>query len=380
MNSKLEKTQNYFLITISLLCLLGAIMVYSASYIYAKDTFGNAYHFILRQLSYLGIGLALAYVISKTKFSFWYKNSFALLGIVSGLIFLTLLVGLNIKGASRWLSIGPTTIQPGEFLKLTIIFAATKYFYNFSELYKEERIKYGIFLLLPLIFTLVQPDFGTFSIAFFMIAYIAFMSPFSRKWFYSGLAVCVSMATLILFMAPYRVQRLMTYLDPWKDPKDTGFQIIQSYLTFAQGHIFGQGIGNSTGKLFYLPESYNDFILSIIGEELGFIGIVIIVSLFGLFTYFGFKLVFFIKNDIKKIIAASLILLISMQSFLNMGVVLGLLPTKGLNLPFISYGGSSLVTNLVCIGFFFSILRSEFQPQETAERPKVKRAYRRSYS
>lgn len=380
MNSKLEKTQNYFLITISLICLLGAIMVYSASYIYAKDTFGNAYHFIFRQLGYLGLGITLALVISKTKFSFWYKYSFYLLGIVSTLILLTLLVGLNIKGASRWLSVGPTTIQPGEFLKLTIIFAATKYFYNFSELIKEERIKYGALLLVPLIFCLLQPDFGTFSIAFFMIAYVAFMSPFSRKWFYTGLAGCVSLATIILFMAPYRVQRLMTYLDPWKDPKNTGFQIIQSYLTFAQGHVFGQGIGNSTGKLFYLPESYNDFIMSIAGEELGFIGVVLIVSLFGLFTYFGFKLVFFIKNDIKKIIVSALVLLISFQSFLNMAVVLGLLPTKGLNLPFISYGGSSLFTNLVCVGFIFSIMKSETEIAEVETRRKPKKQYRRSYT
>lgn len=370
MDSKLEKTQSYFLITLSLICVLGAVLVYSASYIYAKDTFGNAYHFIIRHLAYLLLGTGFAFIISKSKFNFWYKVSNPLLMITSGLILLTLLMGINIKGASRWLSIGITTIQPGEFLKLIIIFAATKYFFEFNNYQEKEKYQKAAFLLMPLFLSLLQPDYGTFAICSLMMGYVAFLSPFPRKIFYTGGVALMGLIVGTLFLAPYRVQRLMTFLDPWKDPKNTGFQIVQSYLTFAQGHLFGQGIGNSTGKLFYLPESYNDFILSVAGEELGFIGIVLIVSLYGLFSYFGFKLAFFIKDKAKRTILVSLVLLISFQAFLNMGVVLGLLPTKGLNLPFISSGGSSLLTNLLCVGFILSIVRSETSQEIKSETPR----------
>ncbi len=153
------------------------------------------------------------------------------------------------------------------------------------------------------------------------------------------------------------MKRLLTYLDPWKNPHGSGFQIIQSYLAFANGSLLGQGLGNSNEKLFYLPEAHNDFIFSVIGEEMGFVGVFFLVCLFIAFIYFGFKLILQVKDRIGVILGASIIFVLGLQALLNMGVVLGLLPTKGLNLPFISYGGSSLICNFFGIGLLLSVVK-----------------------
>jgi len=186
-----------------------------------------------------------------------------------------------------------------------------------------------------------------------------FLSSFPRKWFYTIFFTGTIAGTFILFTQAYRVERVLTFLDPWKNPTTSGFQIIQSYLAFANGSIFGQGLGKSTEKLFYLPEAHNDFIFSVIGEETGFVGVVLIIAAFIAFTYFGFKCATEINDRIKTILVSSLVFTLSLQAALNMGVVLGLLPTKGLNLPFISYGGSSLVCNLFAIGLILSAIRHE---------------------
>jgi cell division protein FtsW len=162
----------------------------------------------------------------------------------------------------------------------------------------------------------------------------------------------------ILFMQPYRVVRIMTFLDPWKNAKTSGFQIIQSYLALASGEVVGKGLGNSSEKLFYLPEAHNDFILSVIGEELGFVGVVSVVILYLLFLFLGLKAAFTIRNRLGKMLITSITFTIVLQALLNMGVVMGLLPTKGLNLPFVSYGGSSIIVNLFAIGIVLSTIRA----------------------
>ena len=181
----------------------------------------------------------------------------------------------------------------------------------------------------------------------------------------------------MLFGADYRVKRILVFLDPWSDPKNSGFQIIQSFLAFAQGGITGQGLGNSNEKLFYLPESYNDFIFSVIGEELGFMGVVGGAFLFLGFIYLGFKLALSLRSRLSSLLVSSIVFNIGIQAFLNMGVVLGLLPTKGLNLPFISYGGSSMVANLAALGLVFSAVRwnaIEKKESKKAKTTKVLRA------
>ena len=169
----------------------------------------------------------------------------------------------------------------------------------------------------------------------------------------------------ILISAPYRVKRLLTFLDPWKDPRGAGFQVIQSFLAFANGSFFGQGLGNSNEKLFYLPEAYNDFIFSVVGEELGFVGVLATVIMFISFIFIGLKMAISLKSRVGSIMVSAIIFAIGFQAFMNMGVVLGVLPTKGLNLPFISYGGSSMVANLAALGLIFACVK--IQPSDQKE-------------
>jgi cell division protein FtsW len=179
---------------------------------------------------------------------------------------------------------------------------------------------------------------------------------------------------VILMAAPYRVKRVLAFLDPWKDPRGTGFQIIQSFLAFANGSFFGQGLGNSNEKLFYLPEAYNDFIFSVVGEELGFVGVLVFVLMFVSFLFIGFKLAISLRSRVGSIMLATIIFTIGFQAFLNMGVVLGVLPTKGLNLPFISYGGSSMVANLAALGLVFACLKIQPSDAKSPKSPRTRAA------
>jgi cell division protein FtsW len=357
-----EKTKKYFLINLGIILIIGIIMVYSSSYIYAKETFGDSTHFFIKQIIFLIIGSFIALIIAKTKASFWYKNSIKINYFFTALLALTFTpLGITIKGSQRWISLGGFSVQPGEFVKYSTLLAAIYLFNEYSKMEKEGLYKAIGSIAAPLFLFMLQPDYGSFSISLILIFFACFISDFSRKYFIGSGILGISAMGLLLFSAPYRVKRFLTFLDPWSDPQNAGFQIIQSYLAFANGHIFGQGIGNSNEKLFYLPEAYNDFILSVIGEELGYIGVLFIISLFTTLVYFGFRLALNAQAKINQQIITAFMFAIGFQAFLNMGVVLGLLPTKGLNLPFISYGGSSLIANCILIGFVFSAINTKSQ-------------------
>lgn len=365
-DTRQEKLTTYFLINIFFIVLFGVIMVFSASYMYAKENMGSSYYFLAKQLVFILIGLGAAWVVSKVKVLFLYKQAYFINAFMCFIVTLTLLPGISvyIKGSRRWLNLGFMNLQPGEFLKYSLMLAAIKYFENFDKYSPKQRVLYLSGLLYPLGVFVLQPDFGTFFICSVIIAFIAFLSNFPRKYFYSAVVAGGIGAVAILFAAPYRVKRILAFLDPWQDPRGTGFQIIQSFLAFANGSFTGQGLGNSNEKLFYLPEAYNDFIFSVVGEELGFIGVIVTILMFLSFTFIGFKLAISLKSRVGQILCTTIIFSISFQAFLNMGVVLGVLPTKGLNLPFISYGGSSMVANLVALGFFFACLRIKNQDQK----------------
>lgn len=356
--SYIDRTQKIFIAILSLIIVLGIVMVYSSSYIYAKDIYGDSTHYIYRQALILLISIPLCWVISKTKITFWLKYGWFFHFLTCMALLGTFLPGLgsHVKGAARWISFGGISLQPGEIIKYSLLLVAVPFFELFFTLTYRERIWRGLLLLFPLLLLILQPDFGTFSICFILIATVCFLSSFPRKIFYSFFAMGVIGMIPILLARPYRVRRLFAYLDPWKDPRTSGFQIIQSYLAFANGSLFGTGLGNSNEKLFYLPEAHNDFIFSVIGEELGLLGVFIVVSLFMLMIFFGLRLVTRLEHRTASILAASIIFALGLQAFLNMGVVLGLLPTKGLNLPFISAGGSSLGANFFALGLFFSAI------------------------
>jgi cell division protein FtsW len=363
-DNRLEKLTNYFLINVFFLILFGVIMVFSASYMYATENMGSSYFFLTKQLIYIVLGIGVALMFSRLKILYLYKQAFKINAFFCFLVTLTLLPGLSvvIKGSRRWLNLGFMNLQPGEFLKYTLMLAAIRYFENFNNYSNREKAIYLAGIVYPLAVFILQPDFGTFFISSMIIGFIAFLSSFPRKYFYSLLVMGMIGAFGILLAAPYRVKRVLAFLDPWKDPRGSGFQIIQSFLAFANGSFFGQGLGNSNEKLFYLPEAYNDFIFSVVGEELGFIGVAATALMFVSFIFIGLKLAITLKSRVGSIMVSAIIFAIGFQAFLNMGVVLGVLPTKGLNLPFISYGGSSMVANLAALGLVFACIR--IQPSD----------------
>ena len=358
-NNRLEKLTNYFLLNVFFITLFGVIMIFSASYMYATENMGNSYYFLYKQLIYICLGLTAAIVFSKLKILYLYKHAYKINALFAFVLTLTLVPGIGtmIKGSKRWINFGFLNLQPGEFVKYTLMLAAIRYFENFNHYTPKQRILYLAGLVYPLAVFVIQPDFGTFLISCMIIGFIAFLSSFPRKYLYATFVVGLIGVIGILISAPYRVKRLLTFLDPWKDPRGSGFQVIQSFLAFANGSILGQGLGNSNEKLFYLPEAYNDFIFSVVGEELGFLGVIGTVLMFISFIYIGFKIAIALKSRVGSIMVSAIIFSIGIQAFLNMGVVLGVLPTKGLNLPFISYGGSSIVANLAALGLIFACLR-----------------------
>lgn len=354
-----EKYSKLFKIIIALLMSFGIIMVYSASYMSAKEHYGSSLYFINRQVMFAIVAFLGAFVIAKSKYQFWYKYSFYLNIIVSFLIILTFIPGLGVlaKGANRWISLFGFSLQPGEFAKYTTLILSLYFFENFEELDLKRKIQYALNIAFTFLLLLMQPDFGTFFICFVGMFLSCFVSKFSRKIFYSMLAIGPVLASLILIAQPYRVKRLTAFLDPWANAQGSGFQVIQSWIGFANGGFFGKGVGNSIEKLFYLPEAHNDFIFSVIGEEFGFLGVIFLSTLFLGFVYYGYRISISLKDKAARQISTLIVSLIGVQAALNMAVVLGLLPTKGLNLPFISYGGSSLLSNVIAIGLVFACQR-----------------------
>lgn len=355
----LENSIRIFMAIVAILVVFGITMVFSASYIYSKEMHGESSYYLIKQLIYLGASLVVAFIVSRTKPTFWIKYSSLLTILISGALVLTFIPGLGVevKGAHRWIDLGPASFQPGELVKFSSLLHGIALFENWINLTNKERIKSSLLALTPLLLLLNQPDFGSFSIAFIVLAFTCFMSRFPRKYFYSGLGIGLVLGGLALVSQPYRVQRMLTFLDPWKNPLGSGFQIIQSYLGFANGGVLGLGLGNSNEKLFYLPEAHNDFIFSVIGEELGFVGVVALALLYLGFLLFGFRIALNLKERLSALVVSSVVFTIAINAVLNMSVVLGLLPTKGLNLPFISSGGSSLLSNFFGLGILYSVIR-----------------------
>jgi cell division protein FtsW len=339
---------------------IGIVMVYSTSAILAGDRFQDPYYFLKRQALYAGIGFGLMVLMMFFPYQVLNRVAYPLLILsILGLI-AVLIPGIGVRagGSMRWLRVFSFTFQPSEFAKLgLVVFLA--YFLT----KKEEKIRSFSFAFLPtllisgLVIALVlkEPDFGT---AFFLMAMVflfLFLGGARVIYIAGALLLAMPVAYYLMTSAAYRYKRLMSFIRPWDDPTGTSFQIIQSFLSFGSGGLFGLGLGEGKQKLFFLPAPHTDFIFSIVGEELGLAGAMVVVLLFFLFTLRGMQIGNGLEDRFASYLALGLTLMISLQAVLNMGVVLGLLPTKGLTLPFISYGGTSLITNLIGVGILLRL-------------------------
>lgn len=345
---------------IAALTLAGIVMVFSSSAVYAQETYQDSFYLLKRHVVWVLLGTGFLVFARKFDYHRWEKLT---LPIVVATFFLLLAVMVpalskEVGGARRWLTLGGLSMQPSEIAKFTIILFIAKSMVkradklkSFAYGYLPNLIVLGIFFLL----ILLQPDFGTamiISVVAFLMLYIAGI----RKKFliYSVVAVVPFLVAAVL-STQYRTRRILSFLDPWADRSDTGFQAVQSFLAFGRGGIWGLGLGDSRQKLFYLPEAHTDFIFSVIGEELGIIGTLGIILLFGILIWRGFTIATEAKDLYGTHLAIGLTLLVAVQAFTNMGVTVGVLPTKGLTLPFISLGGSSLLIMLLCMGVLLNI-------------------------
>lgn len=364
----------FLLLTVMAMVLFGLLMVYSASFIFAQERAGDGFVFIKKQVFFGCLGLMGLLISSSIDYRNWAKWSFWFLGGATLLLLLVMIPGVGVAagGAQRWLNLGFFHVQPGEIFKfVAVIFVAHRLVQKKDRLdhFSASILSSFIFILPAIAFLLMEPDFGTSAITMLALFVLMFIGGVKKR--YLGL-ICLTggvIASILVFTSPYRMARLVAFSDPWKDPTGKGFQILQSLVGISVGQFGGVGLGNGKGKLFFLPEAHNDFIFAVIGEELGFIGVAIVVFAFLYFIYRGLKIGWnslVSYNDLfGYYLATGITLVIGIQAFVNMAVVLGLLPTKGLALPFISYGGSALLVNLFAVGILMSISRG---PQRVGSR------------
>lgn len=351
-------------ITVCIIALFGVIMIYSSSYVWANYKFNDPFKYLKNQALFYIMGIILMYVFSKIDYKFYYKYSAKILLGALILLILVLIPGIgSIRNGSRsWFGIGSFGIQPSEFAKLSLIIFTAKYLNNNE--YAMKDFKKGIlpiFIITLLVFFLImlQPDFGTGFIIIVTIIGLMFIAGLNIKIFIKfGIIGLIAISGLIV-VAPYRLKRILSFLNPWNDPLGSGFQIIQSLYSIGPGGLFGLGLGNSIQKHFYLPEPQTDFIFSIISEEFGFLGILILSVLFITIFYISLKISMKCDNLFGKYLSFGITFGLIFQTLLNLSVVVGLLPVTGVTLPFISYGGSSLLICMISVGIILNISRSQ---------------------
>ena len=356
----MKKYDKILLIAVIIISLFGALMIYSSSYVWAEYKFNDPYKYLKSQSIFLILGYIIMIFISKFPYQNYKKLSNTIFGICFLMLILVLIPGIGTvrNGSRSWFGIGGFGIQPSEFTKLGLIIFTSKYLSNNERKIKD--IKKGvlpILTILILVFGLImlEPDFGTGIVIIMTIIVLLFISGVKMNFFIKiGILGIIGIVALIL-VAPYRIERILSFLNPWTDPLGSGFQIIQSLYAIGPGGLLGFGFGNSIQKHFYLPEPQTDFIFSIISEEFGFMGVLIVSTLFITIIYRGFKIAMNCEDLFGKYIAFGITFGLAFQTILNLAVVIGLIPVTGVTLPFLSYGGSSLLISLTSIGILLNI-------------------------
>lgn len=346
---------------IVVLCIvsIGLLMVYSASNIWAEYKFDDALYYFKRQALFLVVGIIGMIVFSKIDYHIYQDNYKKILGFSFLLLILVLIPGLgSVRGGSRsWFSFGPFSLQPSEIFKIAMIIYAANYISEHYHQMKKLKYCWKLFVVLGLGFALImgQPDFGSGVVMACSIVVMLIVSPFPFKYFVMlGVLGVVGIIAMIL-AAPYRMERITAFLNPFADPLGSGFQMIQSLYAIGPGGILGAGFNQSIQKHFYLPEPQTDFIFAIYLEEFGLLGGIFLVGLYGYFISLGLKLAKECKDVFGCFLMIGIVSLIGIQTLINLGVVVGLFPVTGVTLPFMSYGGSSLTITLIAVGILLNV-------------------------
>ena len=347
-----------FKIIISLLLGISVVMVLSASAMSASK-YGSAYFFFYRQLIWVAIGLVGLLTAYKIDLNYIKKISPYAVLLVVGLLLAVFIPGLGVvrNGARRWISFGAVGIQPSELSKLAMVLGIAWYLSrnkNPLDTFKKVAIAYaGIISLAGII--ILEPDFGTSSLICVVGGLMLFVAGLKYRYFLPVVPLGLVAVYVLIIDSPYRMARIVAFLNPWEDPKGKGYHIIQSMIALGQGGLCGTGLGEGRQKLSFLPEAHTDFILAIIGQELGFVGILFILGLFVAFSYFGYRLYTRLNDAFSAYFVFGFITLVTLQAIFNIAVVSGTIPTKGIALPFVSFGGSGLITLLIGVGIVLNI-------------------------
>ncbi|AHZ83584.1 putative peptidoglycan glycosyltransferase FtsW [Bdellovibrio bacteriovorus] len=354
-------SSSLFLAIITLLG-IGLVQVYSSSFIFAIESYGDGLFFFKRQLIFTVLAMGILVATIHIPFRYIEKYGWALWFVATLGVLATFVPGLGVRvgGATRWIQLPlGVRFEPGELLKIafSVWFA--------SLLCRQEnflgRVKWHwifVALVAPMALLLKQPDFGTFAIIVMVAVTLLFAFGLQWKYIIGAVAVMIPAFYFLVMTVPYRRARVLAFLDPWADPAQKGFQVIQSMLSFHSGGLTGAGLGQGQGKLFFLPEAHTDFTLAVLGEEMGFVGFVLILALYGFVVFRGMQIAVKAEEPFKRALALGLSVTFGLSVFINAGVVMGLLPTKGLTLPFLSYGGSSLVSLCFMFGLILNIENS----------------------
>ncbi|MFL6437680.1 MAG: putative lipid II flippase FtsW [Terriglobales bacterium] len=342
-----------------LLVLLGLIMVFSASAVMAKERFGSPYTFVLRQIGWACAGVLAMVVLMRVDYR-RYKHPavvFTLLGVTTVLLIAVLFLDRS-HNTHRWIRFGPFSFQPSELAKPALILFLAYFLETRARAIDDWRHTLLPAVLPSVIFSLLivkQPDLGTAMVCMALTASVLFVAGMELKYLGYGVLASLPFLYYLLFHVGFRRQRMLAFVNPWADPQGAGFHMIQSLIAVGTGGITGLGLMEGKQKLFYLPEPHTDFIFAVIAEELGLLGTVAVIALFAVFCYRGMRAAIRTSDLYARFLAVGITGTIIIQAFFNISVVLGLLPTKGIPLPFISYGGSSLFITLACVGVLLNI-------------------------
>jgi cell division protein FtsW len=342
---------------------IGLVQVYSSSFIFATESFSDGLYFFKRQFVFTILSLLVLIATSQIPFNLIRKWGWLVWPASFILLCATFIphLGVRVGGAIRWIQL-PFGIrfEPSEILKLALSFLFASLVCRHQNYLGKIKWGYLFFIIvIPFAVLLKQPDFGSFMIMLLVSVALLFTFGLNLKWLVATGFAALPALYFIVWHSPYRRARVQAFLDPWSDPAQKGFQVIQSMLSVHSGGLTGQGLGQGQGKLFFLPEAHTDFTMAVFSEEMGFMGLVVLLSLYAFVIFRGFQIVLKTQDLFKKTLGLGLILTFAFSVFINVGVVMGLVPTKGLTMPFLSYGGSSLMVLSFLFGILLNIEMSE---------------------
>lgn len=358
-----KRHPDYWIIAITLVLLLtGIVMIFSSSAVLAAEKYNDSYYFLKRQIVFALIGVAAMVYFMRIDYRNLARYSYLIYAavIISLVIVLIPGIGHSVNGAQRWIRLGAVTWQPAEFAKLGLVIFFAGFLTKKMNSGKIENFSFGFIpcmaaLGVVALLIQLQPDLGT-SLMIGLVVFCMFIVAGMRLSYIFGASVfIIPFLVVTVYNVEYRRRRILSFLDPWEDFSDSGYQIIQSFVALSRGGVSGTGLGAGQQKLFYLPEPHTDFIFAIIGEELGFIGAMLIIILFAIFTWRGLRVGLNAPDRFGSLLAIGITLAIGLQAIINISVTLGMAPTKGLPLPLISLGGSALIMWLISIGLLLNV-------------------------